>query len=48
MLRWVAAGILEAVKSFRRPRGYADMPTWVNILRSQLGLLETEEDRQVA
>jgi hypothetical protein len=26
MLRWVAAGILEAVKGFRRLKGYADMP----------------------
>ena len=26
MLRWVAAGILEAVEGFRRLKGYADMP----------------------
>jgi hypothetical protein len=25
MLRWVAAGVLEAVKGFRRVKGYADM-----------------------
>lgn len=25
MLRWVAAGVLEAVKGFRRLKGYADM-----------------------
>ena len=30
MLRWVAAGILEAVKGFRRLKGYADMPTLVS------------------
>jgi transposase-like protein len=51
MLRWVAAGILEAVKGFRRLKGYADMPMLVNALRArdrQLGLLKTEEDRQVA
>ena len=29
MLRWVAAGVLEAVKGFRRLKGYADMPTLV-------------------
>ena len=51
MLRWVAAGILEAVKGFRRLKGYADMPTLVNALRTrdrQLGLLTAQEDRQVA
>ena len=51
MLRWVAAGILEAVKGFRRLKGYADMPTLVNALRArdrQLGLLNAEENRQVA
>ena len=25
MLRWVAAGVLEAVKGFRRLKGYADI-----------------------
>ena len=29
MLRWVAAGILEAVKGFRRLKGHADMPKLV-------------------
>jgi hypothetical protein len=51
MLRWVAAGILEAVKGFRRLKGSADMPTLVNALRArdrQLGLFKAEEDRQVA
>jgi transposase-like protein len=51
MLRWMAAGILEAVKGFRRLKGYADMPTLVHALRArdrQLGLLTAEEDRQVA
>ena len=51
MLRWVAAGILEAVKGVRRLKGYADMPTLVNALRTrdrQLGLLTAQEDRQVA
>ena len=51
MLRWVAAGILEAVKGVRRLKGYADMPTLVSALRArdrQLGLIAGEEDRQVA
>lgn len=52
MLRWVAAGVLEAVKGFRRLKGYADMPTLVNALRArdrQLGLVSPEEgSRQVA
>ena len=51
MLRWVAAGILEAAKGFRRVKGYADMPTLVNALRArdrQLGLVTAEADRQIA
>jgi transposase-like protein len=51
MLRWVAAGILEAAKGFRRLKGYADMPTLVNALRArdrQLGLITADGDRQVA
>jgi hypothetical protein len=51
MLRWVAAGILEAVKGFRRVKGYADMPMLVHALRTrdrQLGLVPREDDRQVA
>jgi transposase-like protein len=51
MLRWVAAGVLEAVKGFRRLKGYADMPTLVSALRArdrQLGLVRAEEDRQIA
>jgi hypothetical protein len=45
MLRWVAAGILEAVKGFRRLKGYAGMPTLVNAWRArdrQLGLVTAE------
>jgi hypothetical protein len=51
MLRWVAAGVLEAVKGFRRLKGYADMPTLVTALRAgdrQLGFVSAEGDRQVA
>jgi hypothetical protein len=46
MLRWVAAGILEAVKGFRRLKGHRDMPTLVAKLRArdqQLGLAKAEK-----
>lgn len=51
MLRWVAAGVLEAVKGFRRLKGYADMPMLVAALRErdqQLGLCVAQEERQIA
>lgn len=51
MLRWVAAGVLEAVKGFRRVKGYADMPLLVAALRArdrQLGLGVAQEERQIA
>ena len=51
MLRWVAAGVLEAVTGFRRVKGYADMPTLVAALRArdrQLGLAAAQEERQIA
>ena len=51
MLRWVAAGVLEAVKGFRRVKGYADMPMLVAALRTrdrQLGLTAAQEERQIA
>jgi transposase-like protein len=51
MLRWVAAGVLEAAHGFRRLKGYADMPTLVAALRArdrQLGLVITQGERQVA
>ena len=35
MLRWVAAGVLEAVKGFRRLKGHADMPRLVAALRAR-------------
>ena len=35
MLRWVAAGVLEAVKGFRRLKGHADMPRLVAGLRAR-------------
>jgi putative transposase len=47
VVRWVAAGILEATKGFRRLQGKADMPKFIAALRSrdqQLGLGEATED----
>jgi transposase-like protein len=46
MLRWVAAGVLEAATGFRRLKGHADMPKLVAALRArdqQLGLGEPAE-----
>lgn len=51
MLRWVAAGLLEASKSFRRLKGYAEMRVLVNALRARdrhLGLATATEGRHVA
>lgn len=51
MLRWVAAGILDAAKGVRRLKGYADMPTLVSALRARdrhLGLVTTDTDPKVA
>ena len=51
MLRWVAAGVLEAVKGFRRLKGYADIPALVAALRArdpQLGLSTRETVERVA
>jgi transposase-like protein len=51
MLRWVAAGVLEAVKGFRRVKGYADMPMLVAALRARdrrLGLAAVHEEREIA
>ena len=46
VLRWVAAGVLEATKGFRRVNGCKDMPQLVAALRApdaQLGLGESSE-----
>src|ERR671912_501632 len=51
MLRGVAAGVLEAVKGFRRVKGHADMPMLVVALRAgdrHLGLPAAQEERQIA
>lgn len=47
IVRWVAVGILEAVKGFRRLKGCADMPKLVTALRArdqQCGLVIAEEN----
>ena len=44
VLRWVAAGVLEAAKGFRRVKGCRDMSVLVAALRArdaQLGLDES-------
>ena len=35
VLRWVAAGVLEAAKGFRRVKGCKEMPTLVTALRAR-------------
>jgi putative transposase len=51
VVRWVAAGILEATKGFRRLQGKAEMAKFVAALRArdqQLGFLTREAAEQVA
>jgi putative transposase len=51
ILRWAAAGVLEATKGFRRLKGCADMPKLVAALRArdrQLGLGATASIEDVA
>ena len=46
VLRWVAAGVLEAATGFRRVKGCKDMPALVAALRARdarLGLRESSE-----
>jgi transposase-like protein len=47
VVRWVAAGVLEAVKGFRRLKGHKEMPKLVAALRvrdQQLGLAKKAEN----
>jgi transposase-like protein len=47
MLRWVAAGVLEAAQGFRRLKGHGDMPSLVAALRARdqrIGLGVSVED----
>jgi transposase-like protein len=51
VVRWVAAGVLEAVKGFRRLKGHNAMPQLVAALRArdqQLGLVDRESIGEVA
>jgi hypothetical protein len=44
-LRWAAAGVLEAVKGFRRLKGHKEMPKLVAAMRGrdqQLGLVKAD------
>jgi putative transposase len=48
VLRWVAAGVLEAVKGFRRLKGHKEMPTLIAALRArdqQLGLVGNDAEK---
>lgn len=48
VLRWVAAGVLEAVKGFRRLKGHKEMPKLVTALRArdqQLGLVKPDAEK---
>ncbi len=43
VVRWVAAGVLEAVKGFRRLKGHREMPKLIAALRArdqQLGVVK--------
>ena len=47
VLRWAAAGVLEAVKGFRRVKGHKEIPTLVAALRArdqQLGLVGNDAE----
>jgi putative transposase len=48
VLRWVAAGVLEAVKGFRRLKGHKEMPKLITALRArdrQLGLVGKDAEK---
>jgi len=48
VLRWVAAGVLEAVKGFRRLKGHKEMPKLITALRTrdqQLGLVVNKVEK---
>ena len=46
--RWVAAGMLEAQRSFRRVRGYKQVPQLVAALRRHVGAPRQQTDEEVA
>lgn len=48
VLRWVAAGVLEAVKGFRRLKGHKEMPKLIALLRArdqQLGFVVKDAEK---
>ena len=48
VVRWAAAGVLEAVKGFRRLKGHKEMPKLVAALRArdqQLGLVKNDAEK---
>jgi Cys-tRNA synthase (O-phospho-L-seryl-tRNA:Cys-tRNA synthase) len=48
VVRWVAAGVLEAVKGFRRLKGHKELPKLVAAFRArdqQLGLVTVSEGK---
>ena len=48
VVRWVAAGVLEAVKGFRRLKGHKEMPKLIAALRArdqQLGVSVNEAEK---
>jgi transposase-like protein len=48
ILRWSAAGVLEAEQGFRRVRGYRDMPRLVAALRAHDAAIDGEGQESVA
>jgi hypothetical protein len=49
--RWIAAGMLEAERSFRRIKGYTAMPKFVEALRREIassGVTPVNYDHQAA
>ena len=42
--RWIAAGMLEAERSFRRVKGHADMPTLVTAIHTHITRSTTTQD----
>jgi putative transposase len=48
ILRWVGSAILEAEQKFRRVRGYREMPTLIEALRSRVEDKEVRRGRNVA
>lgn len=48
ILRWVGSAVLEAEQTFRRVRGFREMPTLTNALHQHVGSSAAKESRHVA